>query len=348
MPFLTGLPACSEHNGNSHFLWFRLQKAFPRLLSTDNNKERKNSKMATADATRANGARYRNQNDRVSNHVPRHDTAPEWGGRFTCVACWQHNIVDIERHRSQHCPDWNALNRINNGYVRQFNSGMAPPGVLLPLVLTGEHYRMVKGRFGIQAHHIMRWQDENWGPYDQLQCPPNSRMGWENFTYDFLLMNTINSLPRSIALVPRPCTCTMALQRSRNGTTHSYHNEKNTCDEFYDQRAVGNFMEAHHPLRGAYQHMPGGAPWNTTQAFLSTGSNQPLNGMGHWVELAPPGMGICGLGNVGITDSNVQHFQQWQQNVAAGAPNQQANLYQGKTANDIRQGSFAMPGTPRR
>ena len=127
--------------------------------------------MSTLDATRSNGSRYRHQNDREVYFYPPHDCAPEWGGRFTCVACWQHGIGDLERHRKQHCPNWNALNRINNGFERQFNAGMAPPNVVQPFRLLGEHYRMVKGRHGIMPHHIMRWQDEDWGPYTPMVTP---------------------------------------------------------------------------------------------------------------------------------------------------------------------------------
>ena len=94
---------------------------------------------------------------------------PKWSwtyshlqNRFTCVACWQHNITNIVHHRSQHCKDWNALNRINCGFHQQWTEGRASfdasgSYTTKPYILKGEHYRMVKGQYGVQPHHIMRW-----------------------------------------------------------------------------------------------------------------------------------------------------------------------------------------------
>ena len=150
--------------------------------------------MTSRDATRSNGGRYRSQQDRENHHIREHDSAPEWGNRFTCVACWQHNIPDLNRHRNQHCEDWNALNRINCGFQRQWQEGRAPMDgtgaypAYAP-VLLGEHYRMVKGRYGILPHHIMRWQNENFGPYDPLQTPQGVYTLWMGVTYHDLLFD---------------------------------------------------------------------------------------------------------------------------------------------------------------
>ena len=311
--------------------------------------------MATASATKSNGSRFRSDNDRVPHHVPKNDVAPEWGNQCTCVACWTHGITDLERHRRQSCDDWNALNRINTGFVREFNAGMAPPHTTQAYILSGEHHRMVKGRWGIQPHHIMRWQNENWGPYSPLDAPPDAAVVWRHATYHQLLLETLRSLPVSIAVAPRQCTCSMALLRSRNGTTHSYNNEKNSCDEFYDQKAVGNFMAAQPFLINRFEQQVAALPlaaganvWQVYQPARAVHANQPLAGHGDWVELAPPGRGICGEGQVGISQANVRHFQQFHQAVAMGNLVQHANLHQGKTILDVRRGNFAMPGTPRR
>ena len=311
--------------------------------------------MSTAAATRSNGTRYRSDNDRVPDHVPRNDVAPEWGCQCTCVACWTHGLPDLERHRRQSCDDWNALNRLNNGFVREFNAGMAPPNTLTPHVLSGEHCRMVKGRFGIMPHHIVRWQDENWGPYSPMDAPPDAAVAWRGISYFVLLVSTLQSLPVTIALTPRQCPCSMALMRSRNGTTHSCNNERNSCDEFLDQKAVGNFMAAHPFLIQRYEQQAAPLPlgagvntWQMHQPARALLSNQPLAGVGDWVDLAPPGRGVCGLGDQGVAEGNVQHFQQCNLALAAGHPNNVANLCQGKTVNDVRRGNFAMPGTPRR
>jgi hypothetical protein len=308
--------------------------------------------MATRDATRSNGGQYRNQNDCEPHHIREHDSAPEWGNCFTCVACWQHNIPDLTCHRNQHCEDWNALNRINCGFQRQYNEGRAPNDPYTgfypdkPYVLTGEHYRMVKGRYGISPHHIMRWQNENYGPYDPLESPPGVHVIWTGITFWNILVETLNSLPPSIAEVPLQCTCLRALQRARNGTTHSYFHEKNALDELFCQNAVGNFMGAHPPLIGHYQNLTGVA-WNTTQPFLARHSQQPLGRQGVWVDLATQGVGICGVGHCGIAESNVTHFLAYQAATMAGFGGPQMNLYQGKTVHDARRGNFSMPGTPR-
>ena len=113
--------------------------------------------MTSRDATRSNGSRFRQQPEREVHHLRENDTAPEWGGHFTCVACWQHGISDLNRHRMQHCEDWNAFNRINCSFQRQHREGRspldangAPPATAF--VLSGEHYRMVKGRYGLLPH----------------------------------------------------------------------------------------------------------------------------------------------------------------------------------------------------
>jgi len=245
------------------------------------------------------------------------------------------------------CDDWNAFNRINCGFQRAYREGRDPT-LAKPFVLTGEHYRMVKGRYGIMPHHIVRWQNENWTPYEPLRVPTNAHVFWAGFSYVQLLSETFLSLPVSIAISPRPCTCTRALIRSRNGSTHSYNQEKNSLDELADQKAVGNFMQAHHPMITHYENtfMAAGAQWNTTQPSLARGSLEPLSGIGEWVDLAPMGQGICGVGDSGIAANNVAHFQQYQASVVAGNPTAHMNLYQGRTAADVRRGNFAMPGSP--
>lgn len=307
--------------------------------------------MTTRDSTRSNGSRYRAQNDREVVHVVAHDIAPEWGNLYTCVACWQHNLNDLTRHRQQFCEDWNPLNRLNLGFNRQFSQGLAPLDTngnypATAYVLKGEHYRMVKGRYGIMPHHIMRWQDENYGPYDPLQAPPGVHVFWSGFSYWQLLQETLLSLPISIATTPRDCSCSRALARSKNGTSHSYFQEKNALDELADQAAVGQFMAAHPPIVGMYQGWSG-VSWNNTQPRMARTSRVPLNGRGVWVDLAPPTQGVCGEGDRGIAESNAQHFLQHQAAVAVGQPTALSNLYQGKTINDARRGDYTMPGTPR-
>ena len=308
--------------------------------------------MTTRDTQRSNGGRYRNQNDRELTHIREHDSAPEWGNRFTCVACWQHNITDIVRHRSQHCEDWNALNRINCGFHRQWTEGRASLDAsgsypTKPYILKGEHYRMVKGRYGVQPHHIMRWQDENFGPYDPLIVPQGCQAVWQGFTYFQLLLETIQSLPPSMHIEPRICSCTRALLRSRNGATHSYFNEKNSLDELADQAAIGNFMAAHPPLVGHYQNLTN-TNWNHTQPRMARNSFQPLNGQGVWVPLAPQGQGVCQQGSAGISESIVAHCLQYQVAVTNGQPFARMNLYTGRSIADARRGHFSMPGTPGR
>ena len=307
--------------------------------------------MTSRDAMRCHGGRYRTQQDLQVHHIREHDMAPEWGNRFTCVACWLHNIPDLARHRSRDCEDWNALNRINCGFQRQWQEGRAPNDAhgaypAFAPVLYGEHYRMVKGRYGILPHHIMRWQSENYGPYDPLQTPPGVHTIWAGFTYYALLLETLSSLPPSIAVPPLQCNCTRALQRSLNGTTHSYHHEKHALDELLCQNAVGNFMATNLPLVAQYQHWTG-VPWNTTQPHFARSSIAPLNGRGNWVPLSPPGMGIALVGDIGIAESNAQHWVQYQLGLAGGNPAATMNLWQGKTIDDARRGDFTMPGTPR-
>ena len=320
--------------------------------TTTNLSNNNQTTMATRDATRSNGGRYRNQNDREPHHIREHDSAPEWGNRFTCVACWEHNIGDLDRHRKVSCEDWNALNRLNTGFQRQWQEGRAPNDPLTfmypdkPYVLMGEHYRMVKGKHGIMPHHIVRWQNENFGPYDALQVPPGAFAPWAGQTYWNLLVETLNSLPPSISETPIQCTCSRALQRSRNGMTHSYHHEKNSMDELFCQNAIGNFMSAHPAMIGHYQTLTG-IPWPVTQTALSRGAFVPLHGQGIWVQLASPGIGICGVGDIGIAQSNANHYTLFQAMHGAGLIGGQMNLYQGKTIDDARRGNFSMPGTPR-
>lgn len=308
--------------------------------------------MASREATRSNGSRYRMQHERTNYHIREHDSAPEWGNRFTCVACWEHGITDLARHRSNSCEDWNALNKINCGFQRQWQEGRAPLGAMgqypaKAFCLTGEHYRLVKGRFGILPHHIVRWQNENWGPYETLVAPPEVHVVWRNISYWTLLQNTINSLPSSMAVIPQQCTCSRALMRSLNGTTHSYHHEKNALDELNAQKAVGLFVDSHMFLRGQLQHIYGFG-WQTTQPFLARVAPQPLNGTGNWIDLAPVGgFGVAGVGDRGIAQTNVDHYNMYHTDVAAGNVSQRMNLYQGKTVQDAQRGQFTMPGTPR-
>ena len=308
--------------------------------------------MTSRDATRSNGTRCRQQADREVHHIREHDSAPEWGNRFTCVACWQHNIPDLTRHRNQHCDDWNALNRINCGFQRQWREGRAAleSDGSCPArahVLSGEHCRMVKGRCGILPHHVVRWQNENFGPCDPLEVPQGVNMLWRGFSCCNLLQETLMSLPTSISTVPRQCTCSRALMRSMNGTAHSCHHEKNALDELVCQAAIGDFMGSHPFLVGACQNQMN-VHWQTTQPFLARNSQQPLNGMGNWVDLSPPDQGVCGVGDRGIAESNAEHFLACTAAAVNGMPLQHMNLCTGKTIHDARRGQFAMPGTPRR
>lgn len=303
--------------------------------------------MSTQDATRANGTRFRSQNDRVQPHVVKNDSAPEWGGRFTCVACWRHDITDLERHRKRDCDDWNALNRINNGFVRQFNAGMAPPHHTSPEILLGEHYRLVKGRFNLLPHHIMRYQTEDWGPYDPLEAPPGALVSWRGLSYHELLGRVLHSLPPSMKHAPRVCCCSRALLRSRNGTTSSYIHERHTHDELMDMKAIGNFVEAHPVVLNLFN----GFPWHTTSLALAVPAIQPLHGEGDWVNISRGGGGPAGTGGFpnGIAGSNIIHYQGFRlaQN-GIGNPAQFANLYQGRNGYDVARGQFTMPGTPHR
>ena len=309
--------------------------------------------MTSREATRSHGSRCRQQNDREIHHVREHDTAPEWGNRFACVACWQHGLTDLTRHRNQHCPDWNAFNRINCGFHRQWQMGFAPIDANgncphSPFVLTGEHCRLVKGRFSLLPHHIMRWQSEDCGPCDPLETPPGVVTAWQGLTHHQLLQVALASLPPSVAAVPKKCTCTRALARSLNGTTSSCFHEKNALDELVCQKAVGDFMGAHPPLAGAHQNQFGGH-WHNTQPFLARNSMMPLNGVGDWVDLAPANQGVCGVGDHGIAESAAMHYTATMNAAAAGGiPNGQAHLYQGKNIHHARRGQFTMPGTPRR
>ena len=49
--------------------------------------------------------------------------------------------------------------------------------------LKDEHYQMVKDQYGVQPHHIMRWQNENYGPYNPLTVSQGCQAGWQRFTY---------------------------------------------------------------------------------------------------------------------------------------------------------------------
>ena len=170
------------------------------------------------------------------------------------------------------------------------------------------------------------------------------------FSYVQLLVDTLTSLPVSISTPPRQCTCSLALLRSRNGASFSYHQEKNSLDELADQRAVGFFMAAHPPMNAHYQtnFMPAGGMWTQTQPYLAHQTQQPLAGRGVWVDLAPMGQGVCQQGDRGIAESNVAHYNAYQNSILAGNPTLFLNLYSGKNVHDVRRGEFSMPGTPRR
>ena len=302
--------------------------------------------MSTADATRANGTRFRAQNDREQPHIIKNDSAPEWGGRFTCVACWRHGITDIERHRKRDCDDWNAFNRINNGYLRQFNMGMAPAHTTAPQVLHGEHYRLVKGTFNLMPHHIMRYQTEDWGPYDPLQAPLGVIANWVGRSYNDLLDQVLNVLPPSIQHAPRQCSCSRALLRSRNGTTSSYIHEQNSQDELMDMKAIGNFVEAHPHVNALFNHLP----WNQTGLAMAVNANQPLHSKGIWINLTRAAGGVAGTGAfpLGLAGTIITHYQGWRfaNFFGLGNPANFADLYHNRTAADVARGLFTMPGAP--
>ena len=215
--------------------------------------------------------------------------------------------------------------------------------------MTGEICHMVKGRCGVMPHHVMRWQDENWGPCDPMEVPNGINCVFRGISYCTMVVFVLNSLPPSIATTPRPCSCSVALRRSRNGTTHSHNHEKNSLDELTDQKAVGNFMAAHPPLVAHHNGTiaPAGANWTGTQPFHARFAAQPLLGQHDWVDLAPMGQGICRTGDTGISQSTVNHFNACQVASAGGVAPAASNLHQNRTANQVRQGLFGMPGTPR-
>ena len=338
------------------FLPFSAKTTTPNLFS-NNLLSNSQLTMTSRDATRSNGARFRQLHDRELVHISEHDSAPEWGNWFTCVACWEHGITDLVRHRSQFCDDWNALNRLNCGFQRQHKEGRAPleqdgSYPTKAYVLKGEHYRMVKARYGVQPFHIMRWQHEDFGPYDSLRVPHGNHMIFQGISYWTLLVETISSMPPSIGTCPRQCVCSRALARSRNGTSRSYFHEMNAIDELNSQAAVGLFMDANPFLIQHYENqMQGillghGPTWNQTQPFFARQVPQPLGGQGVWVDLAPQNQGICGVGANGIANTNETHFNQHAANALTGALQTHMNLYHNKTQEDARRGNFTMPGTP--
>ena len=103
------------------------------------------------------------------------------------------------------------------------------------------------------------------------------------------------------------------------------------------------------PTRGNlvanYQNM-NGVPWANTQPHLARNTLQPLNGQGIWVPLSMPNIGVAGVGDRGISQTNADHYLQYQLQAAVGIGGQTMNLYQGKSIDDARRGNFSMPGTP--
>lgn len=101
-----------------------------------------------------NGRTHRGPNDIPRLFYPDRHCCPEYGTNLYCCACTA-PTDNIDRHKLIDCSEWNALNRLNKSYYRQFNAGMAPPGQTEAKRLSGEKYRLIRDAFGLYPHIIM-------------------------------------------------------------------------------------------------------------------------------------------------------------------------------------------------
>lgn len=271
---------------------------------------------------KCNGARFRGRNDLTGVVYDDLIVAPEWGTRFICVACNEAPVSSLHKHQLQDCSDWNAFNRINNGYKRQFNARQAPATQTQPLRLLGEHYRLIRDALILPPWIIME-QAFNWGPYTPLQVPHNAQgqFWWANRTYEACRLHVMAGLPDTMSIPPPPDHRTAALLTAHaSDNTASLMHELHKADELNRLCIIAEFMEAHPDLRDQLVLDTVGLDhWNQSAIYLAknptTNHNPTANNPPQpiWIPITPPGQGPAGTGafmhnNVGgVTGKRLQH-----------------------------------------
>jgi len=296
---------------------------------------------------RCHGARYRGSNDKAVHKVPHRLCCPEMGSVFVCCACLRpfDTLGSLDRHQQNQCDDWNALNRIHNGYNRQFHQGLAPPGTTAPRQIMGEQYRLVVNRHGLPPWVIMD-QEDHWGPYNPIR-PPRTWVGntaWSNVTFDFLLHDVLNNFPPPLLQEPRPDPRAVAVRRAMgNRNNVSLLHETHIADETQDKIAICNFMEAHPGFRQFFCLHPGnnipGADFRNTSLYRAKYGDPPGLPLPVHVPLALPNEGVAGAGSVGGVGPMIALHR---------AQNANVPLHQGMTDDEVAKGVFNIFGTPRR
>ena len=306
------------------------------------------------------GTRWRGVNEVTITNVRGAICCPELGTDIICTSCFC-IVQDLVQHRSRYCSDFNAHVKLHNGYLRQFQQGMAGPHVIQEYILTGEIYRLVRNTYGLPAFWICR-QADGWGPYDGIVVPDGiQRPAWSpnpnnSVTYDDLVRQLMPRLPPTIRVPPRPdprmTALSIAFSRPHD---HSYTHECHAADELTDMRAVARFVAAHGQVRAFIEHWPlyNCPDWGRTN--IHRAEYPPAAGglvtPAVWMSLAPPGQGVAGFGDTGIAGTNQNHHAHVFGAALGGAhPPGQVNpyqFYQGVPAGQVG-GVFNMPGTPRR
>lgn len=309
------------------------------------------------------GNKFRGHNDANLLHHPDRTLAPEHGTRYICVACNNPEpFLNIAQHQGAECPEWNAFNRICNGYQRQFNDGTKPPTVTEAFRLTGEQYRLVRDSLLLGAWIIMN-QDEFWGPYTPLQVPHGMMQGnpwWGGQSYEALRQAVMAGLPLTISTPPRPDTRVQAVLKANTNRMFSPTHEIHKQDELRDMQAIQRFMDAHPylvPIFCALNPL-GITNWTTTAIYQSiyppphpaANVMNPQPPPPIWCPIAPQGQGPAGRGGHpnGVSGAREQHRNDVFQNVNQGLPFHRVafSLYQNV---DNRYGdTFNIPGTPGR
>jgi hypothetical protein len=211
-----------------------------------------------------------------------------------------------------------------------------------PRDILGEHYRLVRDHYNLPPYVIMH-QADTWGPYDPIISPQGMALSaWENRSYEYLLVNMLNSLPPTMQRAPRPELRSTALRiasgnKHERSLTHEYHK----ADEMQDMQAVAGFLACHPPINIFMANVPAyqipGQDWRNTEIFQS--KYGPVNNVApRWMAMDTQGHGVAGVGHVGVSHSAAQHRAQNLGNV----------VYQNVSANDAETGKFNIMGTPRR
>ena len=264
------------------------------------------------------GSSFRDNIYRAAIPVNTRYCAPELGTWMVCVAC-QKSYQNLETHANKHCGDRNALQRIHCGYIRQFQSGQAPPGVTTPFLITGALYNLVKRVYNLHPAYILANKEQVWGPYDPIPYrgfhaanPP----AWVTVTpaaaaggqptihvrsYDDLVREVIANFPPTMTTPPPEDHRMVGVRRAlADPNRRSINHEMYVEDEKQARRTVALFMRENgnaarqavmnqHPALGQWEQSDlHRSLVNVPQAAIVANPTVRLN-------LAPPGLYRCSM-----------------------------------------------------